>query len=72
MYIAPRQFKATVGTCNPMFAGTQQHDAQEYFSYIIDCIHEDLLRLPGEKPRLQPFMDITTNMITKEKDYDYY
>ena len=44
-YIAPTRLKTLVGEkVTSMFLGYNQHDAQEFMSYFLDAIHEDLNR----------------------------
>ncbi|KAK7479103.1 hypothetical protein BaRGS_00029621 [Batillaria attramentaria] len=40
--ITPRDLKATVGKYNPMFAGYQQQDSQEFLTFLLDGLHEGL------------------------------
>ena len=42
---SPYAIKNAVATLQPMFSGYQQHDSQEFLSYILDGIHEDLNRV---------------------------
>uniref|UniRef100_A0A7S2W2S4 Ubiquitinyl hydrolase 1 n=1 Tax=Rhizochromulina marina TaxID=1034831 RepID=A0A7S2W2S4_9STRA len=43
--LAPKEFKAVLGKHAPQFAGYQQHDSQEFMSFLMDGIHEDLNRV---------------------------
>ncbi|GBG27778.1 Ubiquitin carboxyl-terminal hydrolase, putative [Hondaea fermentalgiana] len=47
--INPRAFKNTVSRFAPQFSGTRQHDCQEFMSYLLDGLHEDLNRV-SKKP----------------------
>jgi len=47
--VAPTTLKRTVGTFNPTFAGYAQQDSQEFMSFLLDGLHEDLNR-NHEKP----------------------
>ncbi|CDK25144.1 unnamed protein product [Kuraishia capsulata CBS 1993] len=55
-YIAPRDFKMTIGFYNSMFADYHQQDSQEFLAYLLDGLHEDLNRILKkpyvEKPEL--------------------
>jgi ubiquitin C-terminal hydrolase len=42
---SPDNIKSAVSSINPMFSGYAQHDSQEFFSFLIDGIHEDLNRV---------------------------
>lgn len=50
-YITPREFKLTVGRYSSMFHGYQQQDSQEFTSWLLDTLHEDLNRI-HKKPYL--------------------
>lgn len=42
---SPDLIKSAVSSINPMFSGYAQHDSQEFFSFLIDGLHEDLNRV---------------------------
>ena len=42
--ITPRTFKKTIGELNPVFNGYSQNDSQEFLSFVLDQIHEELKR----------------------------
>ncbi|KAF1942844.1 cysteine proteinase [Clathrospora elynae] len=46
---APRNFKQTLGKANSLFSGYGQQDSQEFVSWLVDALHEDLNRV-REKP----------------------
>lgn len=50
--IAPRDFKMTIGEFQPQFAGYDQQDSQEFMSFLLDGLHEDLNRV-HKKPAVQ-------------------
>lgn len=54
--ISPRDFKYTIGHYSSMFLGYQQQDSQEFLSWLLDALHEDLNRILNkpysEKPEL--------------------
>ena len=41
----PKDFKQQIGTFAPQFNGRNQHDSQEFLSFLLDGIHEDLNRV---------------------------
>lgn len=41
----PKNFKQTLGKHGPMFSGYGQQDSQEFMSFLIDGLHEDLNRI---------------------------
>lgn len=55
--ITPRDFKSTIGRYSSMFHGYQQQDSQEFTSWLLDTLHEDLNRIQNkpylEKPELK-------------------
>ncbi|ESO95142.1 hypothetical protein LOTGIDRAFT_215305 [Lottia gigantea] len=40
--ITPRDLKSTIGKYNPMFAGYEQQDSQEFLTFLLDGLHEGL------------------------------
>lgn len=55
--VTPREFKYTIGRYSSMFHGYQQQDSQEFLSWLLDALHEDLNRIQDkpycEKPELK-------------------
>jgi ubiquitin carboxyl-terminal hydrolase 4/11/15 len=49
---SPTNFKRTLSSQNPVFSGWGQQDSQEFLSYLVDSIHEDLNRIQ-KKPYLE-------------------
>ena len=43
--ISPRALKRAIALFAPRFAGTSQHDAQEFLAFLLDGLHEDLNRV---------------------------
>jgi len=43
--LAPQELKGTVGNFAPQFNNLHQHDSQEFCSFLMDSIHEDLNRV---------------------------
>lgn len=41
----PSDFKEILGEVEAMFEGYMQHDSQEFLSFVLDKIHEDLNRV---------------------------
>ncbi|KAF7309945.1 Ubiquitin carboxyl-terminal hydrolase 4 [Mycena indigotica] len=44
-YIIPLDFRKVVCKLNEQYIGSNQHDSQEFLSFLLDGIHEDLNRL---------------------------
>ena len=40
--VVPRAFKNAVSKCSEQFQGFDQQDSQEYLSFLIDALHEEL------------------------------
>lgn len=55
---SPTGFKGTIGHVNSMFSGYMQQDSQEFITFLLDGLHEDLNRIVNkpyiEKPSLSP------------------
>lgn len=49
---SPRLFKQTLGRCQPTFSGYGQQDSQEFVSFLLDGLHEDLNRVQ-KKPYIE-------------------
>ncbi|KAL8573322.1 hypothetical protein ACOMHN_032784 [Nucella lapillus] len=43
--VAPLKIRWTIGKYAPRFNGFQQHDSQEFLSFLLDGLHEDLNRV---------------------------
>ncbi|KAK9450119.1 uncharacterized protein V1518DRAFT_413038 [Limtongia smithiae] len=41
-FLSPKAMKDLIGKLQPSFAGNDQHDAQEFLTFILDSLHEDL------------------------------
>ncbi len=50
--LTPKTFKESIGQFNELFAGNEQHDAQELLAFILGGLSEDLNRIV-EKPYIQ-------------------
>ena len=42
---SPNDFKRTLGRLQPLFSGYGQQDSQEFLSFLVDALHEDLNRI---------------------------
>ncbi|KAL3628125.1 hypothetical protein CASFOL_027171 [Castilleja foliolosa] len=43
--VTPSMFKSTIASFAPQFSGYNQHDSQEFLSFLLDGLHEDLNRV---------------------------
>eukprot|EP00045_Choanoeca_perplexa_P016366 m.219923 g.219923 ORF g.219923 m.219923 type:complete len:1694 (+) comp17238_c0_seq1:227-5308(+) len=50
--VAPLKLRSAIQEVAPLFAGNQQHDAQELLAFVLDGLHEDLNRVT-EKPYVE-------------------
>ncbi|KAF8939162.1 ubiquitin-specific protease doa4 [Dissophora ornata] len=53
LVVSPTSFRYAIGGFAPQFKGTEQHDSQEFLSFLLDGLHEDLKL----EPRLPPSGD---------------
>ncbi|KAG7094165.1 hypothetical protein E1B28_007776 [Marasmius oreades] len=44
-YQTPTEFRKTICSLNSQYIGSDQHDSQEFLSFLLDGIHEDLNRI---------------------------
>ncbi|TDH68264.1 hypothetical protein CCR75_008405 [Bremia lactucae] len=51
---APNEFKKVLAKCNPQFAGSDQHDAQELLACLLSSLSEDLNRVVKKPYTEQP------------------
>ena len=57
---SPKQFKQTLGRANSLFSGYGQQDSQEFLSWLIDALHEDLNRIISKPYKENPDSDDNT------------
>ncbi|KAK3718569.1 hypothetical protein LTR37_005073 [Vermiconidia calcicola] len=58
--ITPSTFKKLLGTAQPMFSGYGQQDSQEFLSFLVDALHEDLNRILKKPYNENPDSDDNT------------
>ncbi|KAJ5637743.1 hypothetical protein N7490_007622 [Penicillium lividum] len=63
--ITPRRFRSQVGRNNPMMAGWDQHDSQEFLMFALDGLSEDLNRVL-RKPYIEK-PDSTDEMVSNRE-----
>ncbi|KAF5389439.1 hypothetical protein D9757_004397 [Collybiopsis confluens] len=49
-YLTPTDFRRTLCSLNKQYVGTDQHDSQEFLSFLLDGIHEDTNRIMSRQP----------------------
>ncbi|EPQ56117.1 hypothetical protein GLOTRDRAFT_137950 [Gloeophyllum trabeum ATCC 11539] len=52
-YISPLQFRRSICSHASQFEGNDQHDSQEFLTFLLDGLHEDLNRIL-QKPSIEP------------------
>ncbi|KAH7063820.1 hypothetical protein BKA63DRAFT_586878 [Paraphoma chrysanthemicola] len=57
---SPKNFKNTLGKANSLFSGYGQQDSQEFVSWLVDALHEDLNRIHKKPYRENPDSDDNT------------
>ncbi|KAF9999103.1 ubiquitin-specific protease doa4, partial [Modicella reniformis] len=50
LVVSPTSFRYAIAGFAPQFKGTEQHDSQEFLSFLLDGLHEDLKREPLPLP----------------------
>jgi hypothetical protein len=61
-------FKEVVGKCASQYQGASQHDAQEFFLWLLDSVHEDLNQ--ASKKKYRPIKVICCNSVAVSKYLD--
>ncbi|KAF1995476.1 UCH-domain-containing protein [Amniculicola lignicola CBS 123094] len=57
---SPKNFKFTLGRAQPLFSGYGQQDSQEFLSFLVDGLHEDLNRVKKKPYTENPESDDKT------------
>lgn len=57
---SPKNFKNALGKANSLFSGYGQQDSQEFVSWLVDALHEDLNRIHQKPYRENPDSDDNT------------
>ncbi|KAF1972356.1 UCH-domain-containing protein [Bimuria novae-zelandiae CBS 107.79] len=57
---APKNFKSVLGRVAPIFSGYGQQDSQEFLSFLVDGLHEDLNRIKKKPYTENPESDDNT------------
>ncbi|KAG0234178.1 ubiquitin-specific protease doa4 [Mortierella sp. GBA43] len=50
LVVSPTSFRNAILDFAPQFKGSEQHDSQEFLSFLLDGLHEDLKSLPRPPP----------------------
>lgn len=57
--VAPKKFKKAIGKVAPRFADYNQQDSQEFLTFLLDGLHEDLNRIKSKPATEKPDSDGT-------------
>ncbi|KAJ9119135.1 hypothetical protein QFC22_003626 [Naganishia vaughanmartiniae] len=77
-FLSPVTFRKSISTYAPSFAGTDQHDSQEFLSFLLDGLHEDLNRIrtkppPVEmSPEREAALETLPPSVAAEKEWQIY
>ncbi|WVQ95581.1 hypothetical protein IAU59_002678 [Kwoniella sp. CBS 9459] len=52
-FLSPVTFRKNIITFASQFSGTDQHDSQEFLSFVLDGLHEDLNRVKHKPPPVE-------------------
>ncbi|WRT70548.1 uncharacterized protein IL334_007546 [Kwoniella shivajii] len=52
-FLSPVTFRKNIITFAQQFSGTDQHDSQEFLSFVLDGLHEDLNRVKHKPPPVE-------------------
>ena len=62
----PSDFKRMLSKCGPQFSGYGQQDSQEFMSFLVDALHEDMNRI-----HQKPYIENPDSDDSKVKDEEY-
>ncbi|RIA96486.1 hypothetical protein C1645_687798 [Glomus cerebriforme] len=77
-FVSPVTFKEAIGRFAPQFSGTEQHDSQEFLSFLLDGLHEDLNiiknkpNIPELTPEEEEKMEYLPSHIVSEMEWEKY
>ncbi|RSH85154.1 ubiquitin-specific protease doa4 [Saitozyma podzolica] len=77
-FLSPVTFRKNILGFAPQFSGTDQHDSQEFLSFVLDGLHEDLNRIkhkpaPVEMtPEREAALETLPPEVASEKEWQIY
>ncbi|KAJ9103206.1 hypothetical protein QFC21_002629 [Naganishia friedmannii] len=77
-FLSPVTFRKSISTYAPSFAGTDQHDSQEFLSFLLDGLHEDLNRIRTKPPPVdmsserEAALETLPPSVAAEKEWQIY
>ncbi|KAG8951882.1 ubiquitin-specific protease doa4 [Tulasnella sp. 424] len=77
-YLSPYPFRKSICGYAPQFSGSDQHDAQEFLSFLLDGLHEDLNRvlrkpaLSSPTPEREKELETLAQQISSAQEWQLY
>ncbi|KAG8883887.1 ubiquitin-specific protease doa4 [Tulasnella sp. 331] len=77
-YLTPYGFRTKICAYAPQFGGSDQHDAQEFLSFLLDGLHEDLNRiikkpaLPAPTPERERELEALPTQLAGAQEWQIY
>ncbi|KAG8916064.1 ubiquitin-specific protease doa4, partial [Tulasnella sp. 417] len=77
-YLIPYPFRKSICAYAPQFSGSDQHDAQEFLSFLLDGLHEDLNRIlrkpaiPSPTPEREKELETLAQQISSAQEWQLY
>nr|XP_018259897.1 uncharacterized protein I303_07969 [Kwoniella dejecticola CBS 10117]OBR82055.1 hypothetical protein I303_07969 [Kwoniella dejecticola CBS 10117] len=77
-FLSPVTFRKNIITFASQFSGTDQHDSQEFLSFVLDGLHEDLNRVKHKPPPVdmtperEAALESLPPAIASEKEWQIY
>ncbi|EJC99956.1 cysteine proteinase [Fomitiporia mediterranea MF3/22] len=75
--ITPLAFRKSVCMYGQQFAGSEQHDSQEFLNFLLDGLHEDLNRILNKEPVLrtperEAELELLPQQIASQQEWNLY
>ncbi|WWD20590.1 hypothetical protein CI109_105066 [Kwoniella shandongensis] len=77
-FLSPVTFRKNIITFAQQFSGTDQHDSQEFLSFVLDGLHEDLNRVKHKPPPVEmtpereAALETLPPEVASQKEWDIY
>ncbi|KAI0642296.1 cysteine proteinase [Trametes meyenii] len=75
--LSPVTFRRSICSHAPQFSGSEQHDSQEFLSFLLDGLHEDLNRVLNKPqisstPQREAELERLPTQIASEQEWEIY